>query len=118
MSAISTPVLITGVTAKQGGATVRALRAMAYPSALVRDPATDRATAVAALGVELVTGDLRDRDTVSRAAEGVAGPARKQEKRRRRRAAPCRMSATAESTRRRRRIRRASRRTSRRSSYR
>jgi uncharacterized protein YbjT (DUF2867 family) len=72
MSAISTPVLVTGATGKQGGATVRALRAMGVPvRAFVRDPASDRAKAVAALGVELVTGDLHDRHSVSRAAEGA-----------------------------------------------
>jgi uncharacterized protein YbjT (DUF2867 family) len=72
MSVISTPVLVTGATGKQGGATVRALRAVGVPvRALVRDPASDPAKAVAALGVELVTGDLHDRDTVRRATEGA-----------------------------------------------
>lgn len=66
------PVLVTGVTGKQGGATVRALRAAGVPvRALVRDPAGERARAVAALGVELVTGDLGDRESVTRAAKGV-----------------------------------------------
>ncbi|WP_425434676.1 NmrA family NAD(P)-binding protein [Lentzea xinjiangensis] len=40
--------------------------------ALVPDPATDRAKAVEALGVELVTGDLHDRESLARAAEGRA----------------------------------------------
>lgn len=72
MSTIPAPVLVTGATGRQGGATVRALRAAGVPvRALVRGPATDRARAVAALGVELVTGDLGDRDSVVRAAEGV-----------------------------------------------
>ncbi|KIR65777.1 MULTISPECIES: NmrA/HSCARG family protein [Micromonospora] len=72
MSADSAPVLVTGATGRQGGATVRALRAAGVPvRALVRDPHTDRATAVEALGVELVTGDLRDRDSVTRAAQGA-----------------------------------------------
>ncbi|MEU7620287.1 NmrA family NAD(P)-binding protein [Micromonospora rifamycinica] len=72
MSTIPAPVLVTGATGRQGGATVRALRAAGVPvRALVRDPATDRARAVAALGVELVTGDLLDRDSVVRAAEGA-----------------------------------------------
>ncbi|MFI9643193.1 NmrA family NAD(P)-binding protein [Micromonospora sp. NPDC051925] len=71
MSTASAPVLVTGATGRQGGATVRALRAAGVPvRALVRDPATDRARAVAALGVELVTGDLHDRASVVRAAEG------------------------------------------------
>ncbi|MFC6094644.1 NmrA family NAD(P)-binding protein [Saccharothrix sp. BKS2] len=72
MSADPAPVLVTGATGKQGGATVRALRAAGVPvRALVRDPATDRARSVEALGVDLVTGDLHDRGSVTRAAEGV-----------------------------------------------
>ncbi|MDO0930325.1 NmrA family NAD(P)-binding protein [Streptomyces sp. DG2A-72] len=72
MSTHSAPVLVTGATGKQGGATVRALRAADVPvRALVRDRATDRAKAVEALGAELVTGDLHDSDSVVRAAEGA-----------------------------------------------
>ncbi|SDX65451.1 Uncharacterized conserved protein YbjT, contains NAD(P)-binding and DUF2867 domains [Saccharopolyspora shandongensis] len=72
MSAASAPVLVTGATGKQGGATARTLLAAGVPvRALVRDPATDRAKAVEALGAELVTGDLHDRDSVLRAAEGA-----------------------------------------------
>ncbi|MEV5751558.1 NmrA family NAD(P)-binding protein [Actinoallomurus sp. NPDC052308] len=72
MSIDSAPVLVTGATGRQGGATARALLAAGVPvRALVRDPATDRAKAVEALGAELVTGDLRDRDSVIRAAEGA-----------------------------------------------
>lgn len=72
MSTDSAPVLVSGATGRQGGATVRALRAADVPvRALVRDPATDRAKAVEALGAELVTGDLHDRDSVIRAAEGA-----------------------------------------------
>ncbi|MEV0085399.1 NmrA family NAD(P)-binding protein [Saccharopolyspora sp. NPDC050642] len=72
MSAASAPVLVTGATGRQGGATARALLAAGVPvRALVRDPATDRAKAVEALGAELVTGDLHDRDSAARAADGV-----------------------------------------------
>ncbi|MEV6424569.1 NmrA family NAD(P)-binding protein [Streptomyces sp. NPDC051662] len=68
----SAPVLVTGATGRQGGATARALLATGVPvRALVRDPATDRAKAVEALGAELVTGDLYDRDSVTRAAAGA-----------------------------------------------
>jgi uncharacterized protein YbjT (DUF2867 family) len=71
-SASSAPVLVTGATGKQGGATVRALLAAGVPvRALVRNPATDRSRAVEALGAELVSGDLHDRDSVIRAAEGT-----------------------------------------------
>lgn len=74
MSTDSAPVLVSGATGRQGGATARALRAAGVPvRAIVRDPGTDRAEAVAALGVELVVGDLNDRDSVLRAAEGARG---------------------------------------------
>lgn len=72
MATDAAPVLVTGATGKQGGATARALRAAGVAvRALVRDPGTDRAKAVEALGAELVTGDLHDRDSVIRAAEGA-----------------------------------------------
>ncbi|MFD8462754.1 NmrA family NAD(P)-binding protein [Streptomyces antimycoticus] len=70
----SAPVLVTGATGQQGGATARALLSAGVPvRALVRDPATERAKAVAALGAELVTGDLLDLGSVRRAAEGARG---------------------------------------------
>ncbi|GAA3093266.1 NmrA/HSCARG family protein [Kribbella aluminosa] len=72
MSTASNPVLVTGATGRQGGATARALLAAGVPvRALVRDPATDRARAIAGLGAELVTGDLDDRDSIVRAADGA-----------------------------------------------
>lgn len=68
----SAPVLVTGATGQQGGATARALLAAGVPvRALVRDPAAPRAKAVEALGAELVAGDLHDRDSVIRAADGA-----------------------------------------------
>ncbi len=68
----SAPVLVTGATGQQGGATARALLAAGVPvRALVRDPGSDRSRAVAAIGAELVTGDLHDRASVRRAAEGA-----------------------------------------------
>ncbi|MEW2547594.1 NmrA family NAD(P)-binding protein [Streptomyces sp. NPDC047002] len=72
MSDTAAPVLVTGATGRQGGATARALLAAGVPvRALVRDPGTDRARAVAARGAELVTGDLADRGSLARAAEGA-----------------------------------------------
>ncbi|MDX8141892.1 NmrA family NAD(P)-binding protein [Lentzea sp. BCCO 10_0061] len=66
---MSAPVLVTGATGKQGGAAVHALKAAGVPvRALVRDPSADRATA---LGVELVAGDLNDRDSLVSAAKGA-----------------------------------------------
>lgn len=62
-------VLITGATGKQGGAAVRALVAAGVPvRALVRDPESERAKA---LGVELVAGDLNDRESLVRATKGA-----------------------------------------------
>jgi uncharacterized protein YbjT (DUF2867 family) len=72
MSVESAPVLVTGATGRQGGATARVLLAAGVPvRALVRDPATAEAKAAEALGAELVTGDLHDRDSVTRAAQGT-----------------------------------------------
>lgn len=66
------PVLVTGATGKQGGATARALLAAGSPvRALVRDATTARAGAVEELGAELVTGDLDDRASLARAAAGA-----------------------------------------------
>lgn len=72
MSTGSNPVLVTGATGRQGGATARALLAAGVPvRALVRDRSTARARSLEALGAELVSGDLNDRDSVIRAAEGA-----------------------------------------------
>ncbi|HUQ56995.1 NmrA/HSCARG family protein [Lentzea sp.] len=62
-------VLVTGATGKQGGAVVRALAEAGVPvRALVRDPESERAKA---LGVELVAGDLNDRESLVRATKGA-----------------------------------------------
>ncbi|MEU5870918.1 NmrA family NAD(P)-binding protein [Glycomyces sp. NPDC047369] len=72
MTTRTAPVLVTGATGKQGGATARSLLAADVPvRALVRDPGTERARELQALGAELVTGDLRDRDSIVRAAAGA-----------------------------------------------
>lgn len=72
MATDSMPVLVTGATGRQGGATARALLTAGVPvRALVRDPASERSRAVEALGAELVRGDLHDRDSVVKAAAGV-----------------------------------------------
>lgn len=66
---MSAPVLVTGATGKQGGAAVHALKAAGVPvRALVRDPSAERAKA---LDVELVAGDLNDRDSLVGAAKGA-----------------------------------------------
>ncbi|OON74697.1 NmrA family NAD(P)-binding protein [Streptomyces tsukubensis] len=72
MATLSAPVLVTGATGRQGGATARALLAADIPvRALVRDPNAAGAKAVAALGAELVTGDLMDTDSLAPAVRGV-----------------------------------------------
>ncbi|WP_243791681.1 NmrA family NAD(P)-binding protein [Saccharopolyspora gloriosae] len=68
----SAPVLVSGATGRQGGATAQALLAAGVPvRALVRDPATERAAAIRALGAELVTGDLRDPESLTSAVDGA-----------------------------------------------
>lgn len=63
-------VLVTGATGFTGGHLARALRARGDDvRALVRDPA--RATELSMVGVEFVTGDLRDGVAVDAAARGV-----------------------------------------------
>ncbi|SOD58311.1 Uncharacterized conserved protein YbjT, contains NAD(P)-binding and DUF2867 domains [Streptomyces zhaozhouensis] len=72
MSTDSAPVLVTGATGRQGGATVRALLLAGRPvRALVRDPGTARAREVEALGARLVTGDLGDPASLAPAVEGA-----------------------------------------------
>lgn len=66
------PVLVTGATGRQGGSTARALLADGVAvRALVRDPFTPAARTVETLGAELVVGDLGDRASLRRAAEGA-----------------------------------------------
>ncbi|MGQ4514280.1 NmrA family NAD(P)-binding protein [Streptomyces sp. DW26H14] len=68
----SEPVLVTGATGRQGGATARALLAAEVPvRALVRDPYSKPAQAIQALGAELVRADLSDRASLDAAVEGV-----------------------------------------------
>ena len=63
-------VLVTGATGFTGGHLARMLASRGDAvRALVRDPA--RAADLQAAGVELATGDLRDRSAVERAAAGV-----------------------------------------------
>ena len=70
----SSPILVIGATGQQGGAAARAVLAAGIPvRALVRDPSTERARAVEALGAELVTGDLRDPGSLRPALKDVRG---------------------------------------------
>jgi uncharacterized protein YbjT (DUF2867 family) len=67
-------VLVTGATGRQGGATARALLdAGVEVHALVRDPGSERARSVAALGATLVPGDLDDPASLKAALDGARG---------------------------------------------
>jgi uncharacterized protein YbjT (DUF2867 family) len=68
------PILVTGATGKQGGATARRLLALGRPvRALVRDPAAPAATALAAAGAELARGDFDDPASLPPALDGTVG---------------------------------------------
>ena len=68
------PILVTGATGQQGGATARHLLAAGRRvRALVRDPDSDRATALRTAGAELVRGDQTDRASLDAALAGTAG---------------------------------------------
>src|SRR5437016_4263528 len=65
-------VLVTGATGKQGGHVARLLLKKGYNvHALTRKPDSPGAKALASLGAKIVAGDLNDRASVERAAEGV-----------------------------------------------
>jgi uncharacterized protein YbjT (DUF2867 family) len=66
------PILVTGATGRQGGATTRALRRLgAKVRALVRNPTDPAALALAKSGVELARGDLDDTASLVAAMAGV-----------------------------------------------
>ncbi|WP_329255980.1 NmrA family NAD(P)-binding protein [Actinoallomurus sp. NBC_01490] len=67
------PILVTGATGKQGGATVRRLLAEGWPvRALVRDTTAPAAAALAAAGARLVRGDFDDPASLRPALDGAA----------------------------------------------
>lgn len=69
--------LITGATGAQGGATIRALQADNnsdwHIRVIVRNPNSDRAISLTAMGIELVKGDLDDEASVRAAMTDVYG---------------------------------------------
>ncbi len=68
----SDPVLVFGATGTQGGSVARELLARAVPVlALVRDPRSERAQALAGLGAELVVGDINDEWSLTQAFSTV-----------------------------------------------
>lgn len=73
-SATAGTILVTGATGQQGGAVTRHLLARGYTvKALVRQPDSDKAKALAAKGVLLVQGDLDDSASLTAAVAGVDG---------------------------------------------
>ncbi len=68
------PILVTGATGKQGGATARRLLAQGTPvRVLVRDPHSAAAAELAAAGAQVVAGDFDAPDTLAPALAGVSG---------------------------------------------
>lgn len=67
-------ILVTGATGQQGGATARELLAAGHKvRAMTRNPASDAARALAALGAEVIQGDLNDQASLERALAGAWG---------------------------------------------
>ena len=67
-------ILVFGATGQQGGSVAKALRSHGWQvTALVREPNSDRAKALAEQGIELVRGDLADRQSVEAAMVGAYG---------------------------------------------
>lgn len=68
------PIVVTGATGKQGGATARHLLRQGWSErALVRDPQSAAAQALRRAGAELVRGDFEDRASLDRVMEGAYG---------------------------------------------
>jgi uncharacterized protein YbjT (DUF2867 family) len=68
------PILVAGATGRQGGSVVRHLLKRQLPvRALVLNPQSDRATALADQGVEIVRGDMDDLDSLKKAMADVHG---------------------------------------------
>jgi uncharacterized protein YbjT (DUF2867 family) len=67
-------ILVTGATGQQGGATARELLAAGHKvRAMTRNPSSIAARALAALGAEVVKGDLNDEASLELALEGAWG---------------------------------------------
>ncbi|MEU0568302.1 NmrA/HSCARG family protein [Nonomuraea sp. NPDC005983] len=74
MTIADNPILVTGVTGRQGGATAVQLLANGWPvRALVRDPHAPSARALKERGAELRVGDLDDPGSLAAAAAGAHG---------------------------------------------
>ncbi|MGW4628736.1 NmrA/HSCARG family protein [Streptomyces rubiginosohelvolus] len=70
----SRTVVVLGATGQQGGAVAAALRADGWSvRAVVRNPSGRRARALAAAGVDIVPGDLREPESLGAALSGAHG---------------------------------------------
>jgi len=70
----SAPILVTGATGAQGGATARRLLAAGHSVRfLTRNPETETARRLVRSGAQAIIGDLNDAETISRAVRGVCG---------------------------------------------
>ncbi len=67
-------ILVTGATGQQGGATLRELLQHGHRvRAMTRNPDSEKAQALASLGVEVVKGDLNDAASVRASLDGAWG---------------------------------------------
>jgi uncharacterized protein YbjT (DUF2867 family) len=67
-------ILVTGVTGQQGNAAARQLLKKGFSvKGLVRDKNKDTARAIEKLGVQLVEGNLENKDSLKRALDGIDG---------------------------------------------
>ncbi len=67
-------ILVFGATGQQGGSVAKALRSQGWQvTALVRDPTSDKAKALADQGIEPVQGDLADIPSIEAAIAGAYG---------------------------------------------
>lgn len=68
------PIAVVGATGEQGGAVARTLLGKSVPvRALVRDPSSAKARALADAGAELVTADFEDQTSLNAAFRDAAG---------------------------------------------
>jgi uncharacterized protein YbjT (DUF2867 family) len=68
------PILVAGATGRQGGSVVRHLQERQLTvRALVLNPQSDRATALAHQGIEIMRGDMDDLASLKKAMVGVRG---------------------------------------------
>jgi uncharacterized protein YbjT (DUF2867 family) len=67
-------ILVSGATGLQGGAVLRHLTACRFPvRVLARDPDSEPARRIRGAGIEVVRGDMTDRDSLRQALDGVDG---------------------------------------------